>query len=265
MTVGEYTDTFHRFECMFSRFLDLLCPPVCPICGGIIDGGMPFCRNCVQKMVTPDGQFCPRCGGRRFRQRKETSDCLRCQSAKYLFRRVIALGEYETELRKIVLKMKTDKTGFLAVAAAALLTTYRGNDLQEAKPDLIVPIPMYPQRRKSRGVNSPDILAAELGRFLKIPVAKNVIRRIRKTHYQFMLSVRERAENVADAFALNPIRNCPFFRRRQSGLAGKNVLLVDDILTTGSTCNEVAGILLHCGAAAVTVVVLARAEGNSQK
>jgi ComF family protein len=228
----------------------------------MIDGGFPFCRNCTQKMVTPVGQFCPRCGGRRFQQRQETSDCLRCQSTEFLFRRAIILGEYETELRKIVLKMKTDKTGFFAIAAATLLTAHRENELKAVKPDLIVPVPMFFQRRRSRGINSPDILAAELGRFLKISVAGNLLHRIRKTDYQFMLSVRGRNENVADAFALNPVLNRPLFRWMQPNLAGKNVLLVDDILTTGSTCNEVTRVLLRGGAATVTVVALARAEGK---
>lgn len=166
--------------------------------------------------------------------------------------------------------MKTDRTGILAVSAARILANCRRADLESVGADYIVPVAMHRLRRQDRGVNSPDLLAEELGLQLKIPVAKHIIRRIRPTDLQYTLSYRARAENVAGAFALcspglwarlamragTPIRQ---------PLTGKTVLLVDDILTTGSTCNEVTKVLLAAGVRSVTVAVLARAEGGHRQ
>ena len=152
----------------------------------------------------------------------------------------------------------------LATSAAKMLALYRRSDLDNVQADYIVPVPMHRWRRWDRGVNSPDILAEELGVQLKISVARHLIRRSRQTDLQYTLSQKGRAENVSGAFALSPP---PFlvklgFRRFQSSMAGKNILLIDDILTTGSTCNEITKVLLSAGVGSVTVAVLARAEGN---
>jgi len=181
----------------------------------------------------------------------------------FRFKRAIALGEYETDLRMIVLRMKTDRTGMLAISAARVWARYRRAELESVGADYIVPVAMHHLRRGDRGVNSPDLLAAELGTQLKIPVANHLIRRIRQTDLQYMLSRQARTENVAGAFALRPpglweklgfTTGTPFI--------GKTVLLVDDILTTGSTCNEVTKVLLAAGVQNVSVAVLARAEGS---
>jgi ComF family protein len=247
----------------FSGLLDLLCPPICSICGEVIENlaenDDPFCSTCIPKIVTPDGQFCRRCGGRRFVAVDNSDGCDRCRTTAFRFKRVVALGEYENDLRLLTLRMKTDKTGILAIATAKALCIHRRTDLESVHADTIVPVPMHFMRRWDRGVNSPELLAEELGRQLKIPVTRHRVRRTRPTNLQFTLSPKGRAENVAGAFALRPPT---FFRRRQEAFTGKNVLLVDDILTTGSTCNEIAKILLAAGAGAVTVVVAARAEGD---
>jgi ComF family protein len=180
---------------------------------------------------------------------------------------VIALGEYENDLRWFTLRMKTDRTGVLAISAAGTLAVHRRTDLDNAEPDFIVPVPMHSLRRWDRGVNSPDILAEELGRRLRIPVAKHLIRRIRQTDLQYTLSRQARAKNVAGAFALCPPRFLAKlgFRYFQPLITGKNILLIDDILTTGSTCNEITQVLQTAGVNTVTVAVLARAEGHYRR
>jgi ComF family protein len=267
-----------------TALLDLLCPPICPICGEVVENSVdnpienpsgkeePICSACVPKIVTPDGQFCFRCGGRRSVTPNDTSNCTidnctRCRTADFRFKRVIALGEYETDLRLLTLRMKTDKTGFLAISAAKMLALYRRSDLDNVQADHIVPVPMHRLRRWDRGVSSPDLLADELGLRLKIPVARHLIRRIRQTDLQYTLSPKARAENVRGAFALCP-PSCLAklgIRRFSPSIVGKNILLIDDILTTGSTCNEITKVLLSAGVGSVTVAVLARAEGSFRR
>ena len=166
--------------------------------------------------------------------------------------------------------MKTDKTGISATSAAKTLSIYRQTDLENAQADYIVPVPMHRLRRLDRGVNSPDLLAEELSRQLKIPVARYFVRRIRPTDLQYTLSPKARGENVSGAFALRPPPLLSSFlpsvvRSPSSALAGKNILLIDDILTTGSTCNEITKVLLAAGVRNVTVAVLARAAGGYQR
>ena len=250
--------------------LDLLCPPICIICDEVIDhtndnDGL-ICPDCIGKIVTPAGQFCRRCGGPRFANANNPNECVRCRTTKFRFQRAIALGRYTNDLRLLTLKTKTDRTGILAISAAKTLAFHRRADLEEVQADYIVPVPMHRFRREDRGVNSPDLIAEELGRQLNIPVIKHLLQRIRSTDLQYTLSKQARAKNVSGAFAIRPNFWTKLgFRGLLPAIAGKNVLLVDDILTTGSTCNEVSKVLLMAGVRSVTVAVLARAEGDGRK
>ena len=262
-----------------TGLLDLLCPPICPVCSEVIENsnlagtpclvGTPFCPTCIQKIVTPVGQFCFRCGGRRFvaPNSNNTDGCVRCRTATFRFKRVIVLGEYVSNLRTLVLKMKTDRTGMLAIATARMLTASRRAELESVQADYVVPVPMHRLRREDRGVNSPDLLAEELARQLQVPFVRHLLRRVRQTDLQYTLSWQARAENVSDAFALRPPGYWQKLLAKVRGrsaaqfpdLVGKNVLLVDDILTTGATCNEIAKVLLSAGVNTVTVAAVARA------
>ena len=251
-----------------ADLLDLLCPPICSICDEVIENSTinagVLCSGCLQKIVTPDGRFCRRCGGRRVVATNNPNECHRCRTTGFRFKRAIALGEYENDLRLLALKTKTDRTGILAISAARTLAIHRRDDLEEARADYIVPVPMHRSRRAERGVNAPDLLAEELGQQLKIPVAKHLVQRIRQTDLQYTLSRQARAANMSGAFATRATNFWTklSFRCSPTSLVGKNVLLVDDILTTGSTCNEITKVLLAAGVRSVTVAVLARAEGN---
>ena len=253
---------------LFTGLLDLLCPPICPICSGLIENSerkRHFCSKCIQKIVTPDGQFCRRCGSRRIAAGNTPNQCARCRTTKFRFKRAIALGDYKDDLRMLVLRMKTDRTGILATSAARTFLDYRREELEAVQANYILPVPMHRYRRADRGVNSPDILAETIGQQLGIPVVPHLVQRIRQTNLQHMLSQRGRADNIRDAFAMySPNALARFiFRKSLPSLEGKMVLLVDDILTTGSTCNEITRILLTSGIKSVIVAILARAEGKN--
>ena len=248
--------------------MDLLCPPICSVCGEVIEDSAGknylICLPCVQKIVTPDGQFCRRCGGRRLVIANHSDECTRCRTVQFRFKFVITLGEYEGDLRKLVLRMKTDRTGVLTISAAKTLAVHRRTDLENVRADYLVPVPMHRLRREERAVNAPDLLAEELGRQLKIPVVRHLVQRIRPTDLQYTLSRQARVKNVNGAFAVRPAGFWTKLGLRsfQPLLKGKTVLLIDDILTTGSTCNEMTKVLLATGVRSVAAAVLARAEGK---
>ena len=162
------------------------------------------------------------------------------------------LGVYEDRLRDAILNAKRPAHEPLTMALGGLLAHRWQEELLQFRPDVIVPVPMYWLRRLLRGVNSPEILSAELSRVLGTPVARLLIRQ-RNTLPQKELLPRERFKNVRGAFRLRG--------KRIARLEGSRVLLVDDILTTGATCSEAARVLKQAGVAAVAVAVVARALG----
>ncbi len=254
----ELSSSSFHLSYFFLPFLDLLCPPTCVFCGASMPESATesACDACIDKMVTPAGHFCLRCGGRRYQRLQGGEGCTRCRTTDFRFRRAIVLGEYEQELRKAVLRMKTDRDGLRARAAADLLILHRRTELLEAKADFVIPVPMHRSRRWQRGVNSPDILAGQLAEFLKRPALPQLVKRVRSTDLQYLLSRQNRQTNVENAFELT---------KQRTKIEGKNALLVDDILTTGATCNEIAKLLRRAGMREIAVCALARAEGRYTK
>jgi ComF family protein len=114
--------------------------------------------------------------------------------------------------------------------------------------DLVIAVPLHPSRERQRGFNQATLLARRLGRRWELPVAHDVIRRATATTPQTELDAEARRENVRNAFVL----------RRPAAVAGRHVLLVDDIMTTGATVGECAACLRRAGAASVGVLTVAR-------
>lgn len=229
---------------------DLLLPPRCARCNVDLPTSYPIllCQEC-QDRLTDAAPFCTRCGMAYSRGAVGNVPCTQCREAKFRFDSVIPLGPYRDALRDAILEMKRPVGETLAVAVARLLYDTRKVFLQEFNPDCLVPIPMYWGRRIGRGVNSPQLLAEELSRQLGIPNLEKALRRQRNTLPQKDLGHVERFRNVRGAFSLSG----------GYGLGDARVLVVDDIMTTGATCSEVAKVLKKGGARSVSAVVLGRA------
>jgi len=175
-----------------------------------------------------------------------------CDGARLKFDAAVSLGPYRSELGRAVLRMKRAAGDTLAAAMGRLLYLRRGGDVAALRPDLVAPVPMFWTRRLVRGTNSAEILAEVLADQLHVPLARGMIVRCRNTLPQARLKPRERFANVRGAF------------RVRAGYAwdGLRVVLVDDILTTGATASEVAGVLKRAGVSRVAAVVLARGTGD---
>jgi len=118
------------------------------------------------------------------------------------------------------------------------------------RPQLLLPAPLSPQRLRERGYNQAWELARRLGRQLRLHCDASLLLRVRDTAHQLDLPPERRAANVRDAFAVEP--------RRRAELDGREVALIDDVLTTGATAAEMTRVLLAAGATRVSVWVLAR-------
>jgi ComF family protein len=210
-----------------------------------------FCANCLRELVQPRGLVCGRCG----LVVKEATliserGCAKCRQRRQHYDAVLSLGVYDGLLRRAILRMKRASGEPLAQALAGLLAKGLNRELQGLGADMVAAIPMHWTRRAIRGTNSPETIARVLARHLSIRASLRLVRRRRKTLRQFGLAPAQRFRNIQGAFQV----------ARGYHLKADHVLLVDDVLTTGSTCAEAAKVLRAGGAGRVSVVVVARAE-----
>jgi ComF family protein len=234
--------------------VDLLFPPRCVSCDADLvdaEGPLLLCSHCHEHLAPPEWSGCPACGTRLGQGMIPSGACHACRGLPFHFDGVVPLGAYDGLLRETVLKMKRAREEPLSMVMGDYFIERRQAQLANLRPDVIVPIPMHWRRRWTRKTNSPDLLAGRLGRFLKVPVADRVVRCCRNTLPHKDLPRAERFQNIRGAYRL----------AAGHGLRGARVLLVDDVLTTGATCNEAAKLLKSQGGAAmVAAAVLARAD-----
>ncbi len=231
---------------------NLLFPPRCVNCGADLPDNrdrLHLCSDCRESLGPRQWVGCPVCGAAGQLAQK----CLLCGRFPLKIDMTVPLGSYYQDLRETVLRMKRPSHDPLSVAMGHLLALRRRRKLAEFHADLIVPIPMFWARRLQRGTNSPETVARRLGRVLRIPVRNRLLVRTRNTLEQKDLTPKERFRNVRGAFAVRGGRR----------LENARIIVVDDVLTTGATCSEVAKTLKRAGASEVLAAVIARAQGTN--
>jgi ComF family protein len=144
------------------------------------------------------------------------------------------------------------KAGAVTMAMAGLLAQIRGDVFRQLQVQMVVPMPMYWVRRVRRGINGPELIAEVLARKLDLPLSNKCLKRTQSTRLQTKLSPTERKINQRNSFRV----------RHAQRVAGKRILLVDDVLTTGATASAAAKVLRKAGAEAVFVAALARGIGE---
>jgi ComF family protein len=235
--------------------LDLLFPSICPVCRTRSDDARhrPFCRACWAALPRLHGPGCAICGTP-YPGLGGDMVCDGCRHAPpppYGFVRAVA--EYRDGMRAAILALKYGRRAAVAGPLGALLAEVGVARLPappRAVADALVPIPLHPGRRSERGFNQAELLADACAAAWHLPVLRRAIRRVRATPPQTALDAAARRRNVAGAFAVV----------RPGEVAGRQLLLVDDVLTTGATAGAAAQALLDAGARAVGVLVLARVE-----
>jgi ComF family protein len=180
--------------------------------------------------------------------------CPLCHAQEFHFDAAVTLVVYRGRLKEAVLRTKSEFGGSIASSLGGLLALVRGDVLASFQPDFVVPVPMFWTTRLARKVNGPDLLAARVASVLRIPVAGRALRRTRKTRPQKELPPNERFRNVAGSFGLV----------KGYDIGGTRIVLVDDVLTTGATCDAAARVLKQAGASGVLAAVLARGIGDRE-
>lgn len=230
--------------------IDLLFPPRCVACHSL---GTWLCTECRKSIEGIDPPLCRRCGLPLQAPRPEEpppARCSRCQQLPQEWEALLAFAFHDGVLREAIHQFKYKDLRCLAPHLAGLMAQgWRALAPAGWQPEVIVPIPLHPSRQRQRGYNQAALLARELGIHLHCPVVENVLVRVRATPPQVGLGVEARRANVSGAF-----------RCLDGRLRGRNVLLVDDVCTTGSTLESACLALKEAGAASVLAYTLAHAR-----
>ena len=232
--------------------LNAVLPPRCLACGALVERSGALCADCWPEVAFIAPPYCACCGLPFEYDLGPEALCGACTREPPAYDRARAVMRYNDASRRLILAFKHGDRTEGAPAYGAWLAR-AGADLI-AGADMILPVPLHRWRLLSRRYNQAALLAQALGRETGLPVVTDLLLRRRHTPSQGRLSPAARRRNVAGAFAVRA-------SGRASGkarLAGRRVLLVDDVYTTGATIEACARVLRRGGAAAVSVLVLAR-------
>jgi ComF family protein len=220
-------------------FIDLVFPPLCAFCGTPLaeNDDAEICPGCFQDIRFISPPICPKCGLPFVPEIAADHLCGQCLRGQWHFGSARALGVYDGTIREAIHMLK-----------------YRGKSfgypfIDYDSYDLLVPVPLHPRRLRERGFNQALILGRAIERREGIPCRGFLLKKIRWSTPQVSLSPKARGGNVKGSFAVAD----------PASVRGKRVLLIDDVMTTGSTANECARELLKSGAREVDVFTLARA------
>ena len=244
-------------QALLRNVFSVLFPSDCRLCDTPLNNisRIPVCPECIAAIAPVREPQCVVCGDRLFSAQLLMGDgrCQNCRDCEPEFARAVSFGGYEGGLRGLVHLLKYQSVlpvaavlgGMLASAIAELLPGCGD------APPLIVPVPLHKSKRSERGFNQAELIARAAVKRLPQPIelATGVLVRRRATISQVGLSREERIANVSDAFRVRD-------RRR---VQGRTVIVVDDVMTTGTTLSECARVLKQAGAERVWAATVARA------
>ena len=212
----------------------------CLLCGA--PSPEVWCTACDASLPTLDTAHCPVCALPTF----DGAVCGQCLKRPPHFKRTVAVYAYAFPLNKLVLALKYGEKFHLAKQLGDRLA-----HCVSVQPDCLVAMPLHPERLRERGFNQSLQLARHIGQQLGLPLLAFACQRVRNTPSQSTLPWKERGKNMHKAFICS------------AEVAGKHIAVVDDVMTTGATLNELALALLNAGATEVSVWVVARTLPHS--
>lgn len=237
----------------FDNMLDALFPRNCVYCEGARENGGPFlCGPCREDVVFINGPYCNRCGvpaDISYDYPHESFECGPCRRGNFVFDQARSLGVYDSVLKQLIRNFKYGKRSGAIREVDSLLDEYFSRAGDTYRGFGVVPVPLHVRKLKERGFDQAYLIAQSTARRLGLPLWDRVLTRVRETEPQARKDKGHRRENVRGAFRMDRAREA----------AGRDILLVDDVFTTGSTVNEIAKVLKKAGAGRVHVFTLARA------
>jgi competence protein ComFC len=227
----------------------LLYPPACTICFASVAAGEYLCGECDAKITHIVPPFCAKCSEPFAGAISSAFTCANCAHRTMHFDAAVAVYRSRGIVRRVILDFKYGRQIHLRHPVARWLVAALDDDrLRGRRFNIIIPVPLHPARERQRGFNQAGLLAELLSAHMSIQ-AKPALERIRYTTTQTAFDRTERMENLHGAFRL----------RKNADVRDLHVLLIDDVLTTGSTLSECARVLKEAGARSVHAATAARA------
>ena len=218
---------------LLSRILDVFYPRRCPVCQKILkDQRRMICPEC-ERLLRPIGHpRCYKCG----KPVEKGEYCRDCERRQHIFEQGRGIFVYDSRMRRSVTRYKYYGCREYGDFFARAMYRYGQKELREWDPDLIVPVPLHRSKERMRGFNQAAYLAERLSRYTGIPADMELVKKVVKTRSQKKLNALQRRKNLEKAFFAT------------KNVRGKNILVVDDVYTTGSTIDAMAGCLKKKGA-----------------
>ena len=221
----------------------------------ILDFILPrFCPSCNKKLSPDESTICPECLNK---IQVASSDRLdHEQNRKFLTKNIISgftslyVFEKDKELQKIIHSLKYNQRFLIGKFLGELLGNARVQKISGWQIDFIIPVPLHHLKKADRGYNQSLYIAKGISKSIGMPIKNRILKRQRFTQSQTTMNLKEREENISGAFVV----------RNTKKLKGKNVLLIDDVITTGATTNECGKVLLEGGAIKVYAASVAIAD-----
>ncbi len=239
------------FKPWLKNFINLIYPLSCLLCKVRLNplGDKPFCEGCWAKIELILPPFCRVCGMHLpTKNQNQALACRNCQTASYFFSTARAVCRYDGIIKECIRLFKYKSKLSIAKPLSRLMIDFGRNFLTMEDIDLILPVPLHGSKLRLRQFNQAQLLAKSLSKAFSKELQTRSLIKIRPGPAQVNLKRRERLKNVQGTFK---VRNSPV-------LKNKNILLVDDVLTSAATANECAKVLLEAGANRVDVFTLAR-------
>lgn len=237
----------HDVRTAFAMIADILYPPRCPVCDGIVPWKRDICPECERKLPRVDTARCRICGS-------PVEDgmllCDDCMEMKHSFDSGMGIFIYDDTMRHVIAAFKYKERREYGHALGRLIVDASGDLIENWKPDVIVPIPIHKERLAERGYNQAEILAEEVSERTGIPMRSDILVRKGRTAAMKNLNREERRANMVSAFAVPPGAYIP-----------ETVLIIDDIYTTGATIDAASSVLKKCGAGRVFFLTVCTGAG----
>ncbi len=240
-----------------SSLFSVFFPSDCRVCSLPLTNisRLPICPECLEAMSRSEGRTCAVCGERMFGFGIEAEQlCGECLKDRPQFEKASAYGSYDGGLRELIHLLKYDRVRSAAPVLGRMLAE-AVTDLQphfDVASALMVPVPLHSSKSRSRGFNQSDLIAESAIRgssdLRPVKLRPQVLKRVRATESQTGLTREQRRENMRGAFTVS----------LPDEVRGRDILVVDDVLTTGTTVGECARVLRKAGAARVWVATVAR-------
>lgn len=247
-------DLMHKVREFLLSATDLVFPPHCLLCRSFLPTVRRhlFCVECQSTMIDTSSIRCPTCARRAPEWLTSAQDCPSCRRRPPRFLTTICVGDYADALRTVILQSKKAQNEAWVMSAGSLLAERIEASGYGQSIDQIVPLPSHTLRRFRRWYNTAELLACEVAKSVKLDLLRNALKYTRPTYKQGTLSRNQRLANLHGSMRLSEM----------ASLKGSRVLLVDDVITSGSTANEAARVCLRAGATEVRLAVVARGSGQ---